>query len=300
MSTLTKVLIVLLTVFAIFLCGIVVTYVANAENQRERADKLQQQWQSARQKQEAAIASEEKLKQDTEALKADLGKQLTALTVLRDQLGAQIDGIKRENTQLVQKLTDMAAVVQTANETLARVRDQAAVAEQEVKNLRADQANRNKELEETTQALMERTAVVADLQRKNRQLIEEKQGLETQINQVLQQYGKAPARPRTITAQRAIAQPVQQPQAPTPVVQTATKDIGLNGRVTQVDMKNRVAAISIGTAAGVREEMKFHVTRGDRFICDILIFDVDAEKAVGVLDLVQTEPQVGDLVATNL
>ena len=300
MSTLTKVLIVLLTVFAIFLCGIVVTYVANADNQRERADKLQQQWQSARQKQEAAIASEEKLKQDTEALKADSGKQLTALKVLRDQLGAQIDGLKRENTQLVQKLTDMAAVVQTANETLARVRDQAAVAEQEVKNLRADQANRNKELEETTQALMERTAVVADLQRKNRQLIEEKQGLETQINQVLQQYGKAPARPRTITAQRAIAQPVQQPQAPTPVVQTATKDIGLNGRVTQVDTKNRVAAISIGSAAGVREEMKFHVTRGDRFICDILIFDVDAEKAVGVLDLVQTEPQVGDLVATNL
>jgi len=297
---LTKVLIVLLTVFAIFLCGIVVTYVANADNQRDRADKLQQQWQSARQRQEAAIASEEKQKQDTEALKADSGKQLTALKVLRDQLGAQIDGLKRENTQLVQKLTDMAAVVQTANETLARVRDQAAVAEQEVKNLRADQTNRNKELEETTQALMERTAVVADLQRKNRQLIEEKQGLETQINQVLQQYGKAPARARTITAQRSIAQPVQQPQAPTPVVQTATKDIGLNGRITQVDIKNHVAAISIGSAAGVREEMKFHVTRGDRFICDILIFDVDAEKAVGVLDLVQTEPQVGDLVATNL
>ena len=160
MSTLTKVLIVLLTVFAIFLCGIVVTYVANADNQRDRADKLQQQWQSARQRQEAAIASEEKQKQDTEALKADSGKQLTALKVLRDQLGAQIDGLKRENTQLVQKLTDMAAVVQTANETLARVRDQAAVAEQEVKNLRADQTNRNKELEETTQALMERTAMV--------------------------------------------------------------------------------------------------------------------------------------------
>jgi hypothetical protein len=65
-------------------------------------------------------------------------------------------------------------------------------------------------------------------------------------------------------------------------------------------MKNKVAAISIGSAAGVREDMKFHVTRGDRFICDILIFDVDPEKAIGILDLVQTDPQAGDLAATNL
>lgn len=299
MSTLTKVLVVLLTVFSIFLCGIVVTYVAHAENQRGRANDLDRQLQSARQRRDAAIASEEEHKKEVEALKADLGKQVADLNVLKGQLDAQIDGLKRENAQLVQKLTDMAAVVATANETLAKVRDQSAVAEQEVKNLRADQADRSKELEETTQALMERTAVIADLQRKSRQLIEEKQGLETQLNQVLQQYGKAPARPRVVTAQRSIAQPVQ-PQTPTPVMQTATKDIGLNGRVTQVDMKNHVAAISIGSAAGVREEMKFHVTRGDRYICDILIFDVDAEKAIGVLDLIQTEPQAGDLVATNL
>jgi len=300
LSTLTKVLVVLLTVFSIFLCGIVVTYVANTHDVRERAKTLEQNLQRTRARQDAAIASEEEQKKQLADTKASLGKQVDDLKLLQGQLDAQIDGLKRENTQLVQKLTDMAAVVQTANETLAKMRDQVAVAEQEVTNLRADQANRSKELEETTQALMERTAVIADLQRKSRQLIEEKQGLETQLNQVLQQYGKAPARPRIVTPQRAIVQPVQQTQTPAPVAQTATKDIGLNGRVTQVDMKNHVAAISIGSAAGVREQMKFHVIRGDRFICDVLIFDVDADKAVGVLDLVQTEPQAGDLVATNL
>jgi hypothetical protein len=45
--------------------------------------------------------------------------------------------------------------------------------------------------------------------------------------------------------------------------------------------------------------MKFHVIRGDEFICDILVLDVDAEKAVGILDLVQKQPKVGDLVSTN-
>ena len=46
--------------------------------------------------------------------------------------------------------------------------------------------------------------------------------------------------------------------------------------------------------------MKFHVTRGDEFICDILIVDVDTEKAVGVLELVQQPLKVGDNAATNL
>jgi hypothetical protein len=89
-------------------------------------------------------------------------------------------------------------------------------------------------------------------------------------------------------------------QQGTQAPQAQTRAIALNGRITQIDMKNNVAAISIGTAAGVRADMKFHVTRGDRFVCDILIFDVDAEKAIGTLDLVQVEPQTGDLVTTNL
>lgn len=36
MSTLTKILIVLLTLSSIFLCGIVVTYVANAEDYKQK------------------------------------------------------------------------------------------------------------------------------------------------------------------------------------------------------------------------------------------------------------------------
>jgi len=46
--------------------------------------------------------------------------------------------------------------------------------------------------------------------------------------------------------------------------------------------------------------MKFHVTRGDEFICDIIITEVDTEEAVGVLDLVVQQPRVGDNAATNL
>ena len=172
--------------------------------------------------------------------------------------------------------------------------DQATAAQNEVKDLQANLTNIEKELQETTQALMERMAVLSDLEKRNRQITEEKQGLETQLNQVLQQYGRAPLRPPTVTAPRTTAQPMT--QAP----QTPTREISLNGRVTQVDMKSRLAAISIGSAGGVRRDMKFHVTRGDRFVCDIVISDVDADKAIGSLDLVQIDPQPGDSATTNL
>jgi DNA repair exonuclease SbcCD ATPase subunit len=300
LSTLTKVLIVLLTVFSLFLCGIVVTYVSNAENQRKRADTLQQQLQSARKTQETAVANEEKAKQESAAEKAKLDDQLAQLTTLRTQLEGEIDTLKRDNGQKDKDAMGAHAKAAMATELASKSNDQAAAAETEVKSLQTKVSNLEKELQETTQALMERVAVLTDMEKRNRQLVEEKQGLETQLSQVLQQYGRAPLRTQTVTNPVGIAQPVQRAVAQQPTAVAATRAINLNGRVTQVDMKNKVAAISIGAAAGVRGEMKFHVTRGDRFICDILIFDVDPEKAVGTLDLVQAEPQVGDTIATNL
>ena len=76
--------------------------------------------------------------------------------------------------------------------------------------------------------------------------------------------------------------------------------IGLKGLVTDVDMENSLVEISIGSADGVKEGMKFYITRGEEFICDILIYDVEPEKAVGLLDLVSERPKVGDDVSTNL
>jgi len=101
LSTLTKVLIVLLTVFSIFLCGIVVTYVANAENQRERADNLQRNIQSAKASQAAAVEEMETAKKAVEALKAELNAQITDLDAKNKELIAQMDDIKRQNTVLM-------------------------------------------------------------------------------------------------------------------------------------------------------------------------------------------------------
>jgi len=291
LSTLTKVLIVLLTVFSIFLCGIVVTYVANAENQRERADGLNRQLQSAKQTQRKAENDLTQANNEHQNARRDLEAQMNQLRVAMSDLQANLDAVKRENAQLVQQVTDMGAAVEQANALQASQLQQAQAAQQDVVALQAEQTRLDTELKETDQLLIEKMAVVAQLEAKNKQLIESNQELETRLNQYLRQYGKAAVTPQPVTPTPAIVQPA----AP-----STAKDIGLNGRVTAVDVKNALAEISIGAAAGVKPNMTFHVTRGEQFVCNIQILDVDADKAVGILKLMQGTPQAGDVCATNL
>jgi hypothetical protein len=137
-------------------------------------------------------------------------------------------------------------------------------------------------------------AIISQLRKDNKRLLEEKTELEARLNQSFQQYGKTITPTAPMTSKQEIAQPVVQP---------VTKEIGLKGSIITVDLKNKMASISIGAAHGVMEGMKFHVTRGAQFICDILIFDVQPEQAVGILELLeatQQQPRVGDMVSTNL
>jgi myosin heavy subunit len=290
LSTLTKVLIVLLTVFSIFLCGIVVTYVANADDQRQKAADFEQRWRSARASQQDALADLEQQKQATEDLKAELGAQISEQGNIITQLQGQLDNIKRENAQLVQSVANMGKDVAKANETARLQIQQFEKAQEEVKNLLADQTKRNKELQERTQTLMEKMAVIAQLEDKNKRLTEQNKELEGRINNVLQQYGRVATMPEAVTRVRATAKPAEPP----------AKDIGLNARVTAVDPKNQAAQISIGSAAGVKQGMRFHVVRGEQFVCDILILDVAPDMAAGILELVQTQPRAGDRATTNL
>lgn len=78
------------------------------------------------------------------------------------------------------------------------------------------------------------------------------------------------------------------------------EDKGLSGLITRIDLKNSLAEISIGSTDGIIEGMRLHVSRGDRYVCEIVIIDVNADKAVGILALTQERPRIGDRVSTDL
>lgn len=288
MSTLTKVLIVLLTIASIFLCGIVVTYVANADNYKQKFDNLDEEYDAAKENEENAITERNNTIEEKDRDTEKLGEQIASLEEQINKLKSDLATAERNRDDANRKVNNWAAIVMDFSKTIENNEKltKNALTERDLKE--AELIKQGKELKDTTAALMENMAIVKQLQEGSKRLLEEKTELQNKLDQYLRQYGKA------------IAEPM-----PEAVSLAPTKDIDLNGSITEIDLKNLLAEISIGTADGVKEGMRFHLTRGDKFICDIVILDVWPEKAVGWIELLQedqpqNQPKINDKVSTNL
>jgi len=292
LSTLTKILIVLLTISSIFLCGIVVTYVANAEDYRQKYVDLNNRERAARENErntreqlnktiEQAAEREQKLKSDIAALEIQVG-----------QLNTKLTEAERLKAGLIEEAGKWKAITRAFYDTNDKQRQLLEDTLAELRTIEAELIGEQREHKETTTALIEKMSIVAQLEERTKRLLEEKTELQSKSDQFLQQFGKVAAAPVPVT-------PIREKARVAPV----TRDIALEGLIAEVDLENSLAQISIGAADGVKAGMRFHVVRGDEFICDILIFDVEAEKAIGVLELMeatQQRPRAGDNVSTNL
>ena len=89
MSTLTKILIVLLTLASIFLCGIVVTYVAHADNYKKLASDLEKQRDAAVENEKSAKEDLKEKKDKFERAEDKLNKQIASLKI-------DLEKVKRE------------------------------------------------------------------------------------------------------------------------------------------------------------------------------------------------------------
>ncbi len=290
MSTLTKILIVLLTLSSIFLCGIVVTYVANADNYRQKYNDLKNDRDSLSKKvNDLTKQVNEKIEQKNQAEKR-LNSELSALKTENSELQTKFDNTEREKAELLQKLTSYASITEGFYQTNDKQGQLLKNTLDELNKLQTEQVRQHKELNETTAALIEKMAIIENLQAENRRLVEEKTELQIKLDHFLQPLGKTAGETTPVTPRRETARPAR----------TEPQEIALQGRITAVDLKNSMATISIGKVDGVKEGMKFHVTRGYKFLCDVLIIDVDTERSVGVLELVQQAPNIGDIASTNL
>jgi predicted RNase H-like nuclease (RuvC/YqgF family) len=293
LSTLTKVLIVLLTVASIFLCGIVVTYVASANNYKEM-------WANQRDSAQAAMRQRDQAKEDLNALKAKMDEERTRLNADITSLQAQITDLQGRLRQAItdreearRRKENYEAILADYSKTVQRNDELRMAALDAEEELKAERTRLNKRLEDVTTALNEKLAIVDELETKVKGLIEEKTALQEKLDKFLRQYGKVTGQAEPVTTMRetvSVAPPV--------------KDIDLEGLLASVDLKNNIAELSIGAADGVEEGMRFHVVRDSKFICDVVVLDVEPEKSLGWLELLQDEPQnkpkSGDVVRTNL
>ncbi len=292
MSTLTKVLIVLLTIASIFLCGIVVTYVSNADNYRQMYNDLRNAKLAAEENEKQAIKNFNDKDEEMKSQKTELDKKINALEIQVGQLQTALTDAQRKASEAIAQQNnwrDINTKFLATNDELRKLLEEKL---SQLKDVDAKRIQGDKQLKETTATLIEKMAIIDDLQRQTNLLLEEKTDLQNELGKFLQPTGQAVAAPVSVTALKETAR-----------VAVPAVDIGLNGTITTVDLENSLAQISIGSANGVKQNMKFHVTRADKFICDIVILDVEPEKAIGTLELMDVtkeQPKAGDNVSTNL
>ena len=302
MSTLTKVLIVLLTVSSIFLCGIVATYVASANNFKELYETANGQLQRAKRDVSAANAEANQAKTSTEQAKAALQAKIGSLESELITVKGELDLAQTKRDQLGNDVDQLTSQLEALAVTNDKWHTMLQNAQTELTKVNAELTKEKSQNKEITTAILEKMAIIAQLEEQAKQLVSEKEQLQVKLVQVLRQFGKTVSKPTPVTTSASIRDKAQS-RLPAPGqadVGAKVKEIGLKGVVTQVDLKNSLAEISIGAADGVKEKMKFYATRGDSFICEILILDVYAERAVGFLERVQTPPKSGDSISTSI
>ncbi|MBN1796346.1 MAG: hypothetical protein JW804_06715 [Sedimentisphaerales bacterium] len=296
MSPLTKILIVLLTVASVALCAMVVSYVASADNYKGKYEQSQNDLKMAKQKEQQANEDLKSAKASFGQTESNLQKRVTELNNQFIDTSGKLSEAERERARLLEEQDKYKTLADSFQKTMEEQGKLLKNNMEELDKVRAEGVKLEKELNETSNALIEEQAIVDSLEKKIKHLEEEKAELLARLNEPLRPFGReaTPARPVTRTREAATA-PIRE----TPTVTLPVRDIDLKAVVKAVDMKNSMASVSVGSADGVTEGMRFHVTRGSQFICDIVIISVDVEEAVGVLELVQQQPMIGDNASTN-
>jgi hypothetical protein len=287
LSTLTKVLIVLLSLFSIFLCGTVVTYVGNANNYKELYDKAQEEM-------TVLAADMERTQNNYNAqvkavgdLKKEFNERIQLLESEKGELMADLRSAERASLQYQARADSWQGLLTGSEQTVGTLVISLDAARKELDKVRTDDIEENKEFNELTDRLYETMVQSLALQAANRRLLEQISGLEDQLN--LAAGGlTAVAKTNVVTLIGGSARPA--------VSMPETTD--LKGLVSAVD--ESLVSVSIGSADGVKMDMVFHVTRGDEFICNVVITHVDTNKSAGVIDLKVDQPKIGDTVSTKL
>ncbi|OQA03984.1 MAG: Chromosome partition protein Smc [Planctomycetes bacterium ADurb.Bin401] len=283
MSTLTKILIVLLSLLSVYLCSSVVIYVTTATNYKQAYESLQSEHTALQEKSTGFEQQLEEKRRELAQLSDKLDTEINNLKADRNKLEQELNNVRREKTDLDERVKTLAAAALKFEETVGGMRGDLANTRSELDQARAESIKLTKNLDEITASLEEKMAQLDAATAEKKRLLEEKAKLEQRI------AGKAPAfEPVTST--------VSGPATPAPTYDSAS-NVPLQGTITAID--GNLATLSIGAADGVEKGMVFHVTQNDNFICDIKITEVDAEVAAGTLQLVQQQPRIGDVASTT-
>ena len=287
MSFFTKVLIVLLSLFSLWLCASVATYVGTVNNYRVMYDE-QKSLNNSLVSQNTSLKRRfnEKMAM-TKELEAKLNDRIQLLEDEKSKLDVELKNARRTSLEYQGRVNSWAGVLTSFEKTIANLEQSLNLTQEQLNNAHAGNIQDRKELNEITASLYEKIVQMQALEADRRRLLEAKLNLEEQISRLSGPDAEAVSF-EPVTPQRGLARPV----APVP------GGVALQGLITEVSKS--LVSISLGSEDGVKKNMVLQVFRGDEFICNLVVTNVDTSKSAGVLELVQQNPIVGDYVTTRL
>ena len=190
MSTLTKTLVILLTISSFLLCGIVVTYVSTVTDYKMKCEKMEQENQEL----ESKVADLTKMANDAvakqEAAEEKMGNDISSLKSDKAKLASDVKTLTSEKEALVGDLKNAVATMETMEDTKQKNADTLKETLEENATIKADLTTLKKELQETTIALQEKMAIIDTLEAENKGLVEEKVKLQDELELLLRPTGQ--------------------------------------------------------------------------------------------------------------
>lgn len=269
MTTITKVFVILVCLFALIFTPLAIQFAARTHNWKAAAEGLRDQAETAYAHERSAYAVaaseieyyQDLLKTERDSLAAaqkqiaDLGQQLQKATQTNNELATSQDSLKRSVTLLTSQLD----VESKRNDELNTAREASLKSERELRTQNLQLADRVKDL----------SAEVAILNQQNQQRVAELASFREE-NRKLRDQMKLGQGGQTVSTSTPTA------VAATPAVATGP----VSGEIT--DVSGPLATLNVGSASGVREGMVVVVTRTGNYICDLEVTsNVGPNEAVG-------------------
>lgn len=286
MSPLTKTFVVLVTILSVLLVALVVPFVANTQDLRAQVNELEGELSTA---QLQARNAQNRL----DAMRSQESQRIADLRDENRQLESQIANLEQRVASLQQDLQD----ARTRNQQLAGSFD---VLSAEASQLTQINESKTNQLADAREKLVDQQRRVIELTNRTAEL---ESSLDTQTRQVRrfkEQYQQSRDRSAQLEARWAQVPDAAKQQITGedgPPISTPAEPIA--GNVTGVDKPSEgvtLVQVDIGENDNVRQNMRFLVHRGERYLGTLVIDRVDADQAVGRMKLQKGPVKQGDSV----
>jgi len=171
LSPITKILIVLLTISTIALCPMVVTYVATAENFREKNETLNTRLRAEAEKSKSAAQQLKEEKEKFQRLEDQLNNKIASLETEITALAADLQNTEREKAALLQQVNNWTSITKDFYETNDKQGQLLRNTLDRLKEVQAEQIKQEKDLKETYAALVEKMAIIETLEAEKKRLV---------------------------------------------------------------------------------------------------------------------------------